>query len=79
MEAVEQALQGLREGFQADGADLELVSIEEGHVRVRLVGTDATCWDCIVPPHMLRQVVDACVRRAWPPLEDVEVEDPREL
>lgn len=76
-EQAEAALGGLREGFQADGADLELVSIEAGVARVRLLVSEATCLECIVPGPILEQVVSASLREALPSLVRIEVEDPR--
>lgn len=77
-ETAEAALSGLREGFQADGADLELVSIEGGTARVRLVITDETCQECIVPGTMLRLMLDTALRRACLEVAVVQLEDPRE-
>ena len=77
LEQAEAALAGLREGFQADGADLELVSLEGGVARVRLLVTDETCLECIVPGPILQQVISASLRQALPGLSTVEVEDPR--
>jgi Fe-S cluster biogenesis protein NfuA len=74
----EEALSGLREGFQADGADLELVSVDGVTARVRLVVTDETCQECIVPCPLLQQVLEAALRRECPEIDVVEVEDPRE-
>ena len=76
-EQVDAALAGLREGFQADAADLEVVSVADGVALVRLVVTDETCLECIVPGPILRQVVEASVRQAVPGVSRVEVEDPR--
>ena len=77
VEDVDRALAGLREGFQADGADLEVLSVEDGVARVRLVITEETCLECIVPGHILRDVVAASVKQACPELRRVDVEDPR--
>jgi Fe-S cluster biogenesis protein NfuA len=71
------ALEGLREGFQADGADLELASVEGAKARVRLIVGDETCMECIVPPPLLQQILEAQLRQACPELESVEVDDPR--
>ncbi len=76
-EQVDLALAGLREGFQADGADLQVLSVEDGVARVRLVITEETCLECIVPGHILREVVAASVLQECPELRKVEVEDPR--
>lgn len=77
VEDVDRALAGLREGFQADGADLEVLSVVDGTARVRLVITEETCLECIVPRHILRDVVAASVKQACPELRRVDVEDPR--
>ena len=77
VEDVDRALAGLRDGFQADGADLEVLSVSDGVARVRLIVTEATCLECIVPGHILREVVAASVSQACPELRRVEVEDPR--
>jgi Fe-S cluster biogenesis protein NfuA len=42
-EKVEQALDEIRPGLQADGGDVELVDIEDGVVKVRLKGACAGC------------------------------------
>jgi Fe-S cluster biogenesis protein NfuA len=42
-EKVEQALNEIRPGLQADGGDVELVDIEDGVVKVRLKGACAGC------------------------------------
>jgi Fe-S cluster biogenesis protein NfuA len=75
---VEKALDGLRQGFQADGADLAVVSATESEVTIRLIGSDETCWDCIVPPDQLRTVVRSALRRNVGALETVDLIDPRE-
>ncbi|MBX6378288.1 MAG: NifU family protein, partial [Clostridia bacterium] len=68
----------LRASFQADGADLELVGVEGGVVRVRLVLTPEACLECIVAGPVLRQILETSIRKAWPELQAVELEDPRE-
>lgn len=42
-ERVLKALEGIRPMLQADGGDIELVSIEDGVVKVRLQGACAGC------------------------------------
>ena len=75
---VENALDGLRQGFQADGADLTIVSATPSQVTIQLIGNDQTCWDCIVAPDQLRTVIDSVLRRSVDALEAVEVIDPRD-
>jgi Fe-S cluster biogenesis protein NfuA len=76
-DSARQAVEQLREGFQADGADLELQSLEDGVARVRLVVTDETCLECIVPGDILQTVVEASLRQAVPELRGVVLDDPR--
>ena len=71
-------MEQLREGFQADGADLELLALEDGVARVRLVVTDETCLDCIVPGEMLQNFLEASLRQAVPGLRGVVLDDPRQ-
>lgn len=73
----ESALAGLREGFQADGADLELVGVEGGRARVRLLVTEETCLECIVERPILEQVVAAALQASCPELSGIDLEDPR--
>jgi len=42
-EQVEKALAEIRTRLQAEGGDVELVSVEDGVVKVRLRGACATC------------------------------------
>lgn len=74
---VEKALDGLRQGFQADGADLRVEAADESAVSVRLVGTEETCWECIVPPDQLRNVVTSVLSADVPAIRSVELIDPR--
>jgi Fe-S cluster biogenesis protein NfuA len=75
---VKKALDGLRQGFQADGADLAIESATESQVTIRLIGTDDTCWDCIVPPDQLRAVIGSVLRSSVGAIETVDLIDPRE-
>jgi len=40
---VEEVLNKIRPGLQADGGDVELVDVEDGTVKVKLVGACAGC------------------------------------
>lgn len=76
-EDVAGSLEGLRMGFRADGADLEVVSVDGGHASVRLIGTEETCWECIVPPQILRDVIAKTAMNSCPDLVALDVIDPR--
>lgn len=76
-EEVERALDGLRQGFQADGADLRVDAVTETSVSLRLVGTEDTCWECVIPPDQLRDVVVSVLSNDVPSIGSVELTDPR--
>lgn len=78
MAAVSAALDGLREGFNSDGADLEVVNVSAHAATVRLVITPSTCLECIVSKAVLQQIVENSVRQACPQVQTVELIDPRE-
>lgn len=74
---IEKSLEGLRQGFNADGADLRVDEVGDSTVSVRLVGTDETCWECIVAPDQLRNVISAVLANDVPSVRSVELIDPR--
>lgn len=76
-ENVEKALDGLSQGFQADGADLRVESATESRLTLRLVGGDETCWGCIIPPDQLRELVASVLRDGFPSIETIDLIDPR--
>jgi hypothetical protein len=75
--SVVDALAPLRQGFQADGADLVVETVTGGHVVVRLVVSDETCLECIVPTSMLERVLATRLAQHVPGFEHVELIDPR--
>ncbi|TAM57571.1 hypothetical protein EPN52_13125 [bacterium] len=77
--AITAALSELRSGFNADGADLEVVTAGASSVTVRLIVTPETCLDCIVPKSALQHIVESAVRKAHPTVQSVELIDPREV
>jgi len=77
-ESVERVLEGLRQGFRADGSDLIVEKVTDSTLILRLVGNDDTCWDCIVPPEQLKHVVSALLRSKLPAITHVELLDPRD-
>ena len=74
---VAEALSSPRQMLQADGADLELVEVDHGVVRVKLlIGPDA-CEDCILERSMLEAALLHGLREADPAIDGVRVDDPR--
>lgn len=78
LESVHDAIDPLRSGFQADGADLVVERATEDGVVVRLVVTDETCLDCIVPTDMLHYLVSNAINTQWPDISHIDIVDPRE-
>jgi hypothetical protein len=76
-EDAEKALDGLRQGFQADGADLEVQAADGPRLTLRLVGGEETCWECIIPPDQLRDVVSSVLRDSVPSIGAIDLIDPR--
>jgi hypothetical protein len=77
VDSVSEALAGSREMLRADDADLELLGVEDGVVKVRLlIGPDA-CADCILERSMLEAALLHGLREADPSIGGVVVDDPR--
>lgn len=68
-EKIEKALEKVRKGLQQDGGDLELVSIENGVVKVRLKGA---CAGCPMSQMTLANFVEREIKNAAPEVKRVE-------
>ena len=66
---IEKALRKVRAGLQQDGGDLELVSIEDGVVKVRLKGA---CAGCPMSQMTLANFVERELKKAAPEVKRVE-------
>jgi Fe-S cluster biogenesis protein NfuA len=68
-EAVRRVLEDkIRPGVQLDGGDIELVSVEDGIVTIRLFGA---CEGCPMSPVTLRAGVERILREEVPDIHDV--------
>lgn len=65
---IEKALEGIRPALQADGGDVELVSIEDGVVKVRLIGA---CSSCMMSQMTLTEGIERAIKEAVPQVESV--------
>jgi len=70
-ERVAEALEQVRPYLGSHGGDVELLGVEEGVVRVRLVGT---CNGCPSSTATLRGAIEDAVARAAPEVQAVEAE-----
>jgi len=68
-ENIEKALAKVRVGLQQDGGDLELVSVEDGVVKVRLKGA---CAGCPMSQMTLANFVEREIKKAAPEVKRVE-------
>lgn len=68
-ERVEKALGTLRPFFQKDGGDIELLSVEDGIVVVRLTGA---CSACPFAEADIEGMVDQVIKEAVPEVKAVE-------
>jgi hypothetical protein len=76
-DSVNVVLEPLREGFQADGADLAIEEATDALVQVRLLVSDQTCLDCIMPADVITRVLETTIRENFPGLGRFVFVDPR--
>jgi Fe-S cluster biogenesis protein NfuA len=68
-EKVEKVINEIRPSLQADGGDIELVSVEEGVVKVRLKGA---CAGCPMSQLTLQNAVEQRLKQEIPEVKRVE-------
>ena len=67
---VEEVLDKVRPGLQADGGDVELVEVgDEGTVKVRLTGA---CGGCPMATMTLKMGIERALKNAIPEVKQVE-------
>ena len=66
---VQKALDEIRPQIQADGGDVELVTVEKSTVKVRLVGH---CAGCPMSAMTLKNGVEALIKERIPEIQKVE-------
>jgi Fe-S cluster biogenesis protein NfuA len=77
--AFEVAVNDVRALVRPDGADFELVSIDEdaGHVHLKLVLEGAECEECVMPVDILQAIARDVIARQVPSVTSVTIDDPR--
>lgn len=69
-ERVKSAIQDVRPSLQADGGDIEFVSVsEDGIVKVRLTGA---CGSCPFSLMTLKQGIEAYLKKVVPEVKEVQ-------
>ena len=68
-EKVEAAIDKIRPMLQADGGDVELISVENGIVKVRLKGA---CAGCPMSQMTLKNGIERVLKQQIPEIKSVE-------
>lgn len=68
-EKVKLSLAKIRPHLQADGGDVELVSVNDGTVKVKLTGA---CGGCPMAAMTLKNVVEQMIKKDVPEVKRVE-------
>lgn len=68
-ERVQDVLDKIRPSLQADGGDIELVAVERGVVKVKLIGT---CAGCPLSQMTLKGFVEDSIKKNVPEIKKVE-------
>ena len=76
--AVTAGLVPVREVLQSDGGDIELVAVDGGTARLRLVLESAGCGECVLPRPLLETIALQMMQPLVPGLSAVAIDDPRE-
>lgn len=67
-EKIEKALEAIRPALRADGGDIQLVSVEDGIVKVRLTGA---CSGCQMAQMTMTQGVVQAIKEVVPEVNKV--------
>jgi Fe-S cluster biogenesis protein NfuA len=67
-EKVEKAIEEIRPFLQADGGNIELIDVQEGIVKVKLVGA---CGSCPMSQMTLKRGVEARLKAQIPEVKEV--------
>jgi len=71
-EAIQVVIDKIRPMLQADGGDVELVSVDNGVVKVRLQGA---CKGCPMSQMTLKNGIEKFIKKEVPEVERVEAVD----
>lgn len=74
---VRELLEPIRKALQADGADLILTRCSEAGLALRLNLDNVDCLECVMNQDMIENVILDIVRREFPRVPQVILEDPR--
>ena len=69
LQKVEDSLQSIRPYLEADGGDVKILDINEGVVKIELLGA---CGSCPMSSMTLKAGVEEAIKRAVPEISSVE-------
>jgi hypothetical protein len=70
--AVEKALSGLRETYQADGYDLHVENVSSGVAKIRISAGPNACEECLVPKPIAINIIKTTLD-GLPEIEEIEL------
>jgi Fe-S cluster biogenesis protein NfuA len=78
--AVIDAFDEIKGLVRADGADMELVSVDaaSGTVELRLLLEGVECHECVMPRPLLEDIACSMLQKKVPDVARVAIDDPRE-
>lgn len=79
-DALNAAIEEMQALMRADGADLLVRELNVPAARLHLVVdlANVECLDCVVPPDMLRQVIQDAITKKYAGELEILIDDPRE-
>jgi Fe-S cluster biogenesis protein NfuA len=66
---IEDALEQVRPGLNADGGDVEFIGVSNNVVKLRLTGA---CGSCPMSTYTLKQGIEATLKKLVPEIKSVE-------
>lgn len=76
-ETLDGVLEQFRPGFDADGFDVSVESVENGRVVVQVRHRPDACEECLIPDDMLAPMLATAMRRVVPSVSEVEIRHQR--
>lgn len=79
-QAIQSAVEEMQTLMRADGADLVVKELNVPAARLHLVVdlANVECLDCVVPPDMLRRIIQDSIAKKYPGELEILIDDPRE-
>ncbi len=75
---IDEVIAPIQTMLQADGAELAIISRENGNIHMKLVFSDQVCEECILPRKDLTDMIVAACRNHGLEASGMVLEDPRE-